>query len=414
MCALYGHSLPYAARALACVVLGMAVSNGVGLATAAATSSTAVRVAVAARFAAAHKLVRPPRSTPGDVVCTLVATNCAFSTALRRHPYHLALPLAAGLLALMVRMAPGLVPPQERIVWRWQGPWTPPCSSLTPRMTTPPCRAAGATAAEAWRTVSSVGVRSLERQTLALLLARTESSSAGPQELTHWATLLRGTAPLPALLLPCPRNDQVTGATTASSAACNRPCNVGLLRRCHVRQPSVLRPGSMLAASWPAGPSWHWASAARTGPWPPPPRSSSPTWPSPGNAPSTGFSANFVGLALFAALLPITRAGSLTLVLAVLFFQAATKATISRGYRLGQVCGRQRVGDLGAPMPAAGGKRPAPGRENSLGACPTVPAKPLHGTPSSVTIHRMETPGRVPGGEEKRSMRRTRTPCCAA
>jgi hypothetical protein len=56
-CALYGHSLPYAARgrALACVVLGMVASNGVGLATAAATSSTAVRVAVAALLAATHK-----------------------------------------------------------------------------------------------------------------------------------------------------------------------------------------------------------------------------------------------------------------------------------------------------------------------------------------------------------------------
>lgn len=56
-CALYGRSLPYAARALACVVLGMVVSNGGVLATAAATSSTAVRVTVAALLAVAHKLV---------------------------------------------------------------------------------------------------------------------------------------------------------------------------------------------------------------------------------------------------------------------------------------------------------------------------------------------------------------------
>ncbi|KUJ35990.1 hypothetical protein ADL25_34670 [Streptomyces sp. NRRL F-5122] len=81
-CALYGHNLPYAARAraLACVVLGMAASNGVGLATAAATSSTAIRVAVAALLAAALKLVceTPRIGPPGNVIFTFVAAGCAF------------------------------------------------------------------------------------------------------------------------------------------------------------------------------------------------------------------------------------------------------------------------------------------------------------------------------------------------
>jgi hypothetical protein len=116
-CALYGHSLPYAARAraLTCVVLGMVVSNGVGLATAAATSSTAVRVAVAA-LAAAHKLVCEATriGPPGNVVFTFVAAGCAFfPQRFADIPGHLALTLAAGLLAWMVCMAPGLVRSQE-------------------------------------------------------------------------------------------------------------------------------------------------------------------------------------------------------------------------------------------------------------------------------------------------------------
>ncbi|MFF3910589.1 hypothetical protein ACFYZJ_32665 [Streptomyces sp. NPDC001848] len=117
-CALYGHTLPYAARgrALACVVLGMVVSSGVGLATAAATGSTAVRVAVAALLAAAHKLVCDATriGPPGNVVFTFVAAGCAFSPQrFADIPGHLGLTLAAGSLAWVVCMAPGLVRPLE-------------------------------------------------------------------------------------------------------------------------------------------------------------------------------------------------------------------------------------------------------------------------------------------------------------
>jgi hypothetical protein len=83
--------------------------------------------------------------------------------------------------------------------------------------------------------VSLVRVRSPERQTLALPLARAESDSAAPRELARWARLLPGTAPLPDLLPPRPGDDQVTGTTTASSAAWSRPRRCGPLNRCHVR-----------------------------------------------------------------------------------------------------------------------------------------------------------------------------------
>ncbi|MGI5143589.1 hypothetical protein [Streptomyces sp. CA-106110] len=126
-CALYGHSLPYAARArpLACVVLGMVVSNGVGLATAAATSSTAVRVAVAALLAAAHKVVCDATriGPPGNVVFTFVAAGCAFL------PQHFATSPATSRSLLPRGCSPGWCAwppassgPRNRSVWRWPGP----------------------------------------------------------------------------------------------------------------------------------------------------------------------------------------------------------------------------------------------------------------------------------------------------
>jgi hypothetical protein len=355
-CALYGHSLPYAARAraLACVVLGMVASDGVGLATAAATSSTAVRVAVAALLAAAHKVVCDATriGPPGNVVFTFVAAGCAF---LPQHfadiPGHLALTLAAGLLAWMVCMTPGLVrsqEPQRLAVARAlnaaaqlaRTPNDDPAHASA-------CRAAAAAAAEAWRTMSLVRTRSPERQTLALLLARTETGSAEPRELARWARLLRKTAPLPDLLSPRPEDNQVADASTVLSADWSRPCRGGSLDRCRVHLPSALRPGSHLLllsarvavgcalAGWASmalgvgRPYWAVVAAASIFQ-----SNLALTW---RRALNRVFG-NFVGLALFAALLPITRTGALALVLAVLFFQAATEATISRGYWLGQIC----------------------------------------------------------------------------
>ncbi|MFF3518125.1 FUSC family protein [Streptomyces sp. NPDC002573] len=355
-CALYGHSLPYAARAraLACVVLGMVVSNGAGLATAAATHSTAVRVAVAALLAAAHKFVCDATriGPPGNVVFTFVAAGCAFlPQRFADIPGHLALTLAAGSLAWTVCMAPGLVRSQEperlavarALNAAMQLARTP---NDDPDHTSA-CRAAATTAAEAWRTVSLVPTHSPERQTLALLLTRAESGNTDPRELARWARLLRTTTPLPDLLSPHPKDDQVTDPGTALSADGSRPCRHGSLNRCHVDLPSALRPGSHLLllsarvavgcalAGWASmalgvgRPYWAVVAAASIFQ-----SNLALTW---RRALNRVFG-NVVGLALFAALLPITRAGALALILAVLFFQVATEATISRGYWLGQVC----------------------------------------------------------------------------
>lgn len=154
-----------------------------------------------------------PHRPPGNVVFTFVAASCAFFP---QHfadiPGHLALTLAAGLLAWLVCMAPRLVRSQEpqrlavaraltAAVQLARTPDDDPAHA-------PACRAAAAAAAEAWRTVSLIRVRSPERQTLALPLARTESDSAAPpRELVRWARLLPGTAPLPDLLPPHPAGE---------------------------------------------------------------------------------------------------------------------------------------------------------------------------------------------------------------
>ncbi|KOV58170.1 hypothetical protein [Streptomyces sp. MMG1121] len=73
------------------------------------------------------------------------------------------------------------------------------------------CRTADTAAAEAWRTLSLMPVRSPEHEALTLLLVHTESGGVGHQELVRSAQTLRTTAPLPDLMPP------VTGGDRASA-----------------------------------------------------------------------------------------------------------------------------------------------------------------------------------------------------
>ncbi|MEU8325250.1 FUSC family protein [Nonomuraea sp. NPDC048881] len=122
MCALYGHGLPYAARAraLAWVVLGMTSGTAVALVASALTGSVAVRVAVAALLAGLHKAVCDATriGPPGNVVLTFVAAGAVFvPQELGDVPAHVGLGLLGGLLAWTVGMAPVLLRPDgpERI-----------------------------------------------------------------------------------------------------------------------------------------------------------------------------------------------------------------------------------------------------------------------------------------------------------
>jgi hypothetical protein len=123
MCALYGHGLPYAARAraLGWVVLGMLAGTAAALVTAALTDSVAIRVAVAALLAGLHKAACDATriGPPGNVVLTFIAASAAFvpEQRLADVPAHVGLGVLGGLVAWAVGMAPGLLRPDgpERI-----------------------------------------------------------------------------------------------------------------------------------------------------------------------------------------------------------------------------------------------------------------------------------------------------------
>ncbi|MGX1976798.1 FUSC family protein [Streptomyces kronopolitis] len=123
LCALYGHGLPYAARArtLPWVVLGMVASVGVALTAASLTTSTALLVVLAALVAAIHKTVCDATriGPPGNIILTFVTASAFFvPQRLGQVPGHLALTLGTGIFAWLVCMAPALLWPQgpERIV----------------------------------------------------------------------------------------------------------------------------------------------------------------------------------------------------------------------------------------------------------------------------------------------------------
>ncbi|MFI2184664.1 FUSC family protein [Streptomyces sioyaensis] len=123
LCALYGHGLPYAARArtLLWVVLGMVASVGIALTTASLTASPVLLVVCASLIAAVHKTVFDATrlGPPGNIILTFITASAFFVPQhLGQVPLHVALTLGTGVLAWLVCMAPALLRPQgpERIV----------------------------------------------------------------------------------------------------------------------------------------------------------------------------------------------------------------------------------------------------------------------------------------------------------
>ncbi|MBY8857914.1 FUSC family protein [Nocardia sp. CA2R105] len=116
LCALYGHGLPYSARAraLGWVVFGMIAGVGVALTTAALTESAVVRVLVLALLAGLCKLICDASriGPPGNVIFTFIISAAGFlPVRLAEVPAHLELVLSGGVLAWVVCMAPALVRP---------------------------------------------------------------------------------------------------------------------------------------------------------------------------------------------------------------------------------------------------------------------------------------------------------------
>ncbi|MBU3061502.1 FUSC family protein [Nocardia sp. NEAU-G5] len=118
LCALYGHGLPYAARAraLAWVVFGMVAGTGVALLTAASTTSAVAKVLVLALLAGVYKLVCDASRVgpPGNIIFTFIVSAAGFlPIRLAEVPSRLLLVLCGGVLAWLVCLAPALIRPHD-------------------------------------------------------------------------------------------------------------------------------------------------------------------------------------------------------------------------------------------------------------------------------------------------------------
>ncbi|MCF6476430.1 FUSC family protein, partial [Nonomuraea sp. MG754425] len=215
MCALYGHALPYAARArtLGWVVLGMLAGTTAALVTAALTDSVAVRVAVAAVLAGLHKAACDATriGPPGNVVLTFIAASAAFvpHQRLADLPLHVGVGVLGGLVAWAVGMAPRLLRPDspERVAVARALEATARLLRAHDDGAAHQARHASATAVNAaWQTLLRSGER---REGLRRLLVRAESAAAhaggrgpggpvaDPGALLTWAHALRRGRPVP-------------------------------------------------------------------------------------------------------------------------------------------------------------------------------------------------------------------------
>ncbi|MFE7529345.1 FUSC family protein [Kitasatospora sp. NPDC057542] len=346
--ALYGHGLPYRARArmLVGVLFGTVLSTGAALTAAALTRDAAVLVAVAAVLAALHKLLCDAARVgpPGSLIITFTSAGCAFvPQRLAEVPPHLALTALGAALAWLVCMAPALVRPYgpERIA-------TARALEAAARLLRIESGGPGA-AARAART-ALVGAVEAARQGLALstparrralgdaperLLVRAEAALAGPARpedavrYLDWARDLRRGRPLPAL--------DLTEAEAQAAA-----------RRSGPRPPfrQALRPGSALlpialrvavgcaAAGWLSlalgggRPYWAVVTAASVFQ-----ANSTLSW----QRALQRVLGNLLGLLLFTAALPLAHSGPVALIGLGLICQFGAEATIARSYWLATV-----------------------------------------------------------------------------
>ncbi|QLE74927.1 FUSC family protein [Streptomyces rectiverticillatus] len=358
LCALFGHDRPYAARArtLALVVLGMTAGVGAALAAAVLTPSPAVLVAVAAVLAAAQKTACDAFRTgpPGHVVLTFVTASACFAPQRAADlPLHVGLTLACGLWAWLVCMAPALVRPHgpERIA--------------AARALEAAARLARANTAEAANPADTARARHAAWQALLRApatvrahvhdeLVRREAAGhgrggtdadprpaagtapdSGPWQA--WARALRKgralpwdapAAPGPGAMPPGPLPLSLllpTGARVLAGSAlagwASLACGVGHPYWAVVSAASVVQAGG--------APSWQRALQRVLG--------------------------NLLGVALFAALVPLMRTGQAAMVLAVLVLLAGAEALISRNYWLGTVC----VTPMALLLTEFGGSSPA-------------------------------------------------------
>ncbi|WP_308251400.1 FUSC family protein [Streptomyces albireticuli] len=343
LCALYGHALPYAARAraLAVLVAGMAAGVGVALTAASLTGSAALLVLVAALLAAAQKALCDASriGPPGNIVLTFVTAGACFAPQrLGQVPPHLGLVLACGAFSWLVCMAPALVRPYgpERAVAARALEAT--ARLLRARGDDVPRARHAATAAlhTARRGLAHTRAAGHPLAGLEGLLLRAESATAGEEAdgtaaarlHESWARDLRKGRPLP----------DGPGTTEAGAPVAAGP-SPARTRRTWFRSPLVPVAVRVAAGASAAG----WASLALG--------VGHPYWAVVTAASvlqaNTALSwqralqrvlGNLLGLLLFVLLLPAVRTGHAAMVLLTVALLIGAEALITRNYWLATVC----------------------------------------------------------------------------
>ncbi|MFE7589714.1 FUSC family protein [Kitasatospora sp. NPDC057512] len=350
--ALYGHGLPYRARArmLVGVLLGTVLSTGAALTAAALTRDAAVLVAVAAVLAALHKLLCDAARVgpPGSLIITFTSSSCAFvPQRLGEVPPHLALTALGAALAWLVCMAPALVRPYgpERIATARALEAAARLLRTGPGRPDAPARTALVGAVEAARQSLALSIPARRRalgDAPERLLVRAEAALVGPARpedaarYLGWARDLRRGRPLPSLDLT---EAEAAEAAETVAAAARRPGPRPPLRR-------ALRPGSALlpialrvavgcvAAGWLSlalgvgRPYWAVVTAASVFQ-----ANSTLSW----QRALQRVLGNLLGLLLFTAALPVAHSGPVALIGLGLLCQFGAEATIARSYWLATV-----------------------------------------------------------------------------
>ncbi|SEC44046.1 Uncharacterized membrane protein YccC [Streptomyces sp. 2231.1] len=346
LCALYGHSRPYAARArtLAWVVLGMVGGLALSLLAASLTSDAVVLVTVGALMAAAQKTACDATRVgpPGNVVLTFVSSASLFVPQTPGQvPAHIGLALAAGAWAWLVGMAPGLLRPHgpER---RATATALNAAAAYADTHGTADgharARAASAAAIHAaWQSLLATGARpDPTRRALEQLLVRAEVALAAPADadparLRAWARGLRGTGRLPRIAASRGAADELLGVA-AEAAHPRRPSRQRLAPFAPIAARTAV--GCALAgyASLALGvgrPYWALVTAASLYQ-----ANVSLTW----NRGIQRVVGNLVGVLFFAVLAPLAHLHPAALVVCCLALNFGAEALIGRNYWLGTVC----------------------------------------------------------------------------
>ena len=353
--ALYGHGLPYRARArtLAGVLLGTVLSTAAALTAAALTRDAVVLVAVAAGLAALHKLGCDAAriGPPGSLIIT-----CAFVPQRPADlPPHLALTALGAALAWLVGMAPALLRPYgpDRIATARaleaaarlarSAPGTPDAAARTALVGAVDAarQSLALSSPTRWRALGDAPERLLVHAESALAApagpaaestteSAAESAAAAAERYTAWARDLRRGRPLPLL--------DLTEAEAAELRA-HRPGPRPSLRQ-------ALRPGSALlpiglrvavgcaAAGWLSlafgvgRPYWAVVTAASVFQ-----ANSTLSW----QRALQRVLGNLIGLAVFTAVLPLAHSGQPAMIGLGLLCQFGAEATIARSYWLATV-----------------------------------------------------------------------------